>query len=197
MLEQARSRLRETADLHLGWAEHLPFEDNEFDLSTLINTLEFVQDPEEALAEAVRVTRRRLVLGVLNKYAFMAINRRLKGLIGDSIYRQVRFFSVWELKEMIKRVLGPTPIQWGTVIFFPLAFSKVAGTVECHPLFQQNPLGAFIAMQVDICYRFITCKDRLTSPMHKKHGQLPQGSLRVFSPSVWKEKRPPEAILRP
>ena len=76
MLERARSRLRESADLHLGWAEHLPFEDNEFDLSTLINTLEFVQDPEKALAEAFRVTRRRVILGVLNKYALMAINRR-------------------------------------------------------------------------------------------------------------------------
>jgi ubiquinone/menaquinone biosynthesis C-methylase UbiE len=198
MLEQARSRLREGADLHLGWAEHLPFEDNEFDLSTLINTLEFVKDPHKALEEAFRVTRRRVVLGVLNKYALMAINRRLKGLVGDSIYRQARFFSVWELKEMIKRILGPTPVQWGTVIFFPLTFSKVAGTVESHPFFQHNPLGAFIAMKIDICYRFITCKDHLTTPMHKNHGQVPQGTLRVFSPPpAWKEKRPPEAILHP
>jgi ubiquinone/menaquinone biosynthesis C-methylase UbiE len=198
MLERARSRLRASADLHLGWAEHLPFEDNEFDLSTLINTLEFVQDPEQALAEAFRVTRRRVVLGVLNKYAFMAINRRLKALIGDSIYRQARFFSVWELKEMINRILGPTPVRWGTVIFFPLTFSKVARPVEGHPFFQQNPLGAFISMQVDICYHFITCKDHLTAPLHKKHGQLPQGTLRVFSPPpVWKEKRPPEAIIGP
>lgn len=198
MLERARSRLRDSADLHLGWAEHLPFEDNEFELATLINTLEFVKDPEQALAEAFRVTRRRVVLGVLNKYAFMAINRRLKGLISDSIYRQARFFSVWELKQMINRILGPTPVQWGTVIFFPLSFSKVARSVEGHPFFQQNPLGAFIAMQVDICYRFITCKDHLTAPLHKKHGQLPQGTLRVFlPPTPWKDKRPPEVILRP
>jgi ubiquinone/menaquinone biosynthesis C-methylase UbiE len=198
MLERARSRLRESVDLHIGWAEHLPFEDNEFELSALINTLEFVEDPEKALAEAFRVTRRRVVLGVLNKYAFMAINRRLKGLIRDSIYRQARFFSVWELKEMIARILGPTPVRWGTVIFFPLSLSKVARTVEGHPFFQQNPLGAFIAMQVDISYRFITCKDHLTTPLQKKHGQLPQGTLKVYSPPpAWKEKRPPEAILRP
>ena len=198
MLERARSRLRDGADLHLGWAEHLPFDDNEFDLATLINTLEFVNDPEKALAEAFRVTRRRVVLGVLNKYALMAMHRRLKGFVGDSIYRQARFFSVWELKEMIKRIMGPTPIQWGTVIFFPLTFVKVTQTVENNPFFQQNPLGAFIVMQVDICYHFITCQDKLTSPLKKKHGQLPQGTLRVFSPPpVWKEKRPPEAILHP
>ncbi|MEJ2429874.1 MAG: hypothetical protein P8075_13290, partial [Deltaproteobacteria bacterium] len=159
---------------------------------------EFVAEPEKALAEAFRVTRRRVVLGVLNKYALMAINRRLKGLIGDSIYRQARFFSVWELKEMICRMLGPTPVHWGTVIFFPLSLSKVTRTVEGHPFFQQNPLGAFIAMQVDIRYRFITGKDHLTTPLHKKHSQLPQGTLRVFPPpSLRKEKGAPEAILPP
>ncbi len=197
MLEQARSRLRGGADLHLGWAEHLPFEDNEFDLATLINTLEFAKDPDKALAEALRVTRRRVVLGVLNKYALMAMHRRFKGLIEDNVYRQARFFSVWELKEMVKRIMGPTPAQWGTVLFFPLAFVKVTRPVEGNPFFQQNPLGAFIVMRVDVCYRFITSKDHLTTPLHKKHGQLPQGTLRVLSsPPAWKDKQPPEAILR-
>ena len=120
MLDQARSRLRGGADLHLGWAEHLPFEDNEFELSTLINTLEFAQDPEKALSEAFRVTRRRVVLGVLNKYALIAMHRRLRGLLEDTIYRQARFFSVWELKEMVRSILGPTSVDWGTVLFFPL-----------------------------------------------------------------------------
>ena len=198
MLEQARSRLRGSADLHLGWAEHLPFEDDEFDLSTLINTLEFVENPEKALAEAFRVTRRRVVLGVLNKYALMAMHRRLKGLLEDTIYRQARFFSVWELKEMIRKILGPIPVGWGTVLFFPLTFMKVTRAVEDNPLFQQNPLGAFIVMQVDISYSFITCKDPLTGKLHRTHGQAPQSTLKVFSPpAVWKDRQPPEAILRP
>jgi ubiquinone/menaquinone biosynthesis C-methylase UbiE len=198
MLEQARSRLRGGADLHLGWAEHLPFEDNEFDLATLINTLEFAEDPEKALAEAFRVTNRRVVLGVLNKYALMAMHRRLRGLLEDNIYCQARFFSVWELKEMIKKIMGPISIQWGTALFFPPTLGKMTRSVEHNPFFQQNPLGAFIVMKVDISYRFITSKHHLKTPLHKKHGQLPQGSLKVFSPPpVWKEKHPPEAILRP
>ena len=198
MLEQARSRLRGSADLHLGWAEHLPFEDDEFELSTLINTLEFVEDPEKALSEAFRVTRRRVILGVLNKYALMAIQRRLKGLLEDTIYRQARFFSVWDLKEMVKKILGPTPVEWGTVLFFPLTFVRMTRSVERHPLFQRNPLGAFIVMKVDVCYSFTTCKDPLTSQMHHNHGQVPQGTLKVLSPpAIWKEKQPPEATSRP
>jgi ubiquinone/menaquinone biosynthesis C-methylase UbiE len=198
MLEQARSRLRGGADLHLARAEHLPFEDNEFELSTLINTLEFVDEPEKSLSEAIRVTRRRVVLGVLNKYALMAMQRRLKGLLEDTIYRQARFFSVWELKEMVRGILGPAPVEWGTVLFFPLTFVRITRSVEGHPLFQQNPLGAFIVMKVDVCYDFISCKDPLTDTMHHKHGQVPQGTLKVWSaPAAWKEKQPPKAISRP
>jgi hypothetical protein len=160
--------------------------------------LEFAEDPEKALAEAFRVTNRRVVLGVLNKYALMAMHRRLRGLLEDNIYCQARFFSVWELKEMIKKIMGPISIQWGTALFFPPTLGKMTRSVEHHPFFQQNPLGAFIVMKVDIRYRFITSKDHLKTPLHKKHGQLPQGSIKVFSPpQVWKEKHPPEAILRP
>jgi ubiquinone/menaquinone biosynthesis C-methylase UbiE len=198
MLEQARGRLRGGVDLHLGWAEHLPFEDNEFELSTLINTLEFVEEPEKALSEAFRVTRRRVVMGVLNKYALKAMQRRFKGLLEDSIYRQARFFSVWELKEMVRKILGPTTAEWGTVLFFPLTFMKITRSVERHPLFQQNPLGAFIVMKVDVCYSFISCKDPLTGKIHHTQGQVPQGTLKVLTPpALRKESQPPEAISRP
>jgi hypothetical protein len=99
---------------------------------------------------------------------------------------------------MIKKIMGPIPIQWGTALFFPLTLRKITRPVEHHPFFQQNPLGAFIVMKVDICYRFITCKDHLKTPLHKKHGHLPQGSLKVFSPPpVEKKKHPPEAVLHP
>ena len=198
MLEQARSRLRDSVDLHLGSADHLPFEDNEFDLAALINTLEFSNDPVKALAEAFRVTRRRVVLGVLNKYALIAMYRRMKGLLEDNIYRQARFFSVWELKQMIKKVMGPTPVRWGTVIFFPPTLMKITRPVEQNKIFQQNPWGSFIVMAVDISYRFITSQDHLKTPLHKKHGQLHQGTLKIFSPPPGRrEKKSPEAIPHP
>ncbi|UCG13450.1 MAG: methyltransferase domain-containing protein [Deltaproteobacteria bacterium] len=197
MLDQARRRVQGGADLHIGWADHLPFEDNEFDLATLINTLEFVDEPEKALTEAFRVSRRRVALGVLNKYAFMAMQRRLKGLLADSVYKRARFFSVWELKDMVHRIMGPTPIRWGTVLFFPLSFMRITRPVERHPFFQQNPLGAFIVMIVDISYRFIACRDHLTARLRGKREQLPQGTLKIFTlPKSWQERQP-EAPQRP
>lgn len=192
MLDRARRRLSSGVELYRGWAEHLPFEDNEFDLATMINTLEFVDDPQKTLAEAIRVTRRRLLLGVLNKYALLSMHRRLKGLLRDSFYRHARFFSVWELKEMVHNVLGPTAIRWGTVLFFPLPLARITGAVERHSLFQQNPCGAFIVMRVDISYRFIVCKDPLTTALKQRQGQLPQGSLKAYCLSH--PRQPPGAI---
>ena len=60
MLDIARSRLGHRASLELGRAEDLPFDDNEFDITTLILTLEFLDDPLAALQEAGRVTRDRI-----------------------------------------------------------------------------------------------------------------------------------------
>lgn len=195
MLEQARRRLHPGVELTHGWAEHLPFADNEFDLSMMINTLEFLDNPEDALVEAIRVTRRRLVLGVLNRYALMTMHRRLRGWLEDTFYRHARFFSVWELKEMVQKIVGPNPIRWGTVPFFPRPFMQVTRTLEEQAFFQYNPCGRLIVMSVDMCYRMIACKEPLTVPLGQPHGQIPQGTLKAFFlPPTWDEKQPPRAL---
>ncbi len=66
MLARAREKLGPHADLRLGTAEELPFSDNEFDVVSLVTSLEFTADPEQAVAEAIRVCRiRRLVRRLL------------------------------------------------------------------------------------------------------------------------------------
>jgi SAM-dependent methyltransferase len=195
MLEQARLRLHSGVDLVPGSAEHLPFSDNEFDLSMMINTLEFVDDPEDALAEACRVTRRRLVLGVLNRYGLTSMHRRLKGWLGDTFYRHARFYSIWELRAMVHRILGPNPVRWGTVPLFPLPLLQVARILEGQAFFQQNPCGRLIVMSVDMCYRMIATKEPLTVPLGRTEGHIPQGTLKAFFlPRSWRGNRPPGAL---
>lgn len=60
MLEQARRRARDLhldADLRVGDAEHLPFDDATFDTVTAVLSLCTIPRPEVALAEARRVLR--------------------------------------------------------------------------------------------------------------------------------------------
>ena len=54
----------------------LPFATQAFDLVALITTLEFTPDPVHVLAEALRVARHGLILGVLNRQS--VLGRQLK-----------------------------------------------------------------------------------------------------------------------
>ncbi len=150
MLGIAKERLGHRAELHLGTAEDLPFEDNTFHVATLITTLEFVDDPQKALQEACRVTKDRLFLGVLNRYAIKSIERRLKGIFSETIYNRARFFSVLELKSQVRQALGEAPLKWRTVHHLPASLKRYTAFLEKSPLVQYLPFGTFIGMAVSL-----------------------------------------------
>lgn len=157
MLDIAVKKTGHRADLHRGYAEKLPFEDNSFAYACLNSTLEFVEDPNRALAEAFRVTKDRVFLGVLNKFAIKGIQRRIKGIFIESIYNRAKFFSIWELKQMIQSLLGDVPLQWRTVCQFPATGGRVAAKLdrlERSDFVQRCPFGEFTGMVVTLVPRF-------------------------------------------
>jgi SAM-dependent methyltransferase len=162
MLNLARLRLPSRVSLERGYAEDLHFPDNSFDTVALINTLEFVSDPLQALREACRVAREKIFLGILNKYSLIAWLHRLERLWKPSIYEQARFFGVFELQRLVREVLnGPVPIQWRTCLTFPLCTLAPLQALERSPHFQWHPLGHFIAMSVDLRYILRTLQQPL------------------------------------
>jgi ubiquinone/menaquinone biosynthesis C-methylase UbiE len=156
MLEVAKKRLGHRGDLRQGSAEDLPFEDNSFNIATLVTTLEFVDDPYKALEEAFRVAKDRVFLGVLNRYALKALERRVKGMFSKSIYNQAKFFSVWELKRQVRQILGKTPVRWGTTPQLPISLRQYTQSIEKYFLVQKSPFGTFIGMAVPVVPRYRT-----------------------------------------
>ena len=123
-------------------ARRLPFADGAFDLAAFITTLEFLRQPQEALAEARRVARRGMVLGVLNRWSVLGLQRRLAGLFRRTVYDAARFYGVGELKRLATggctRSIagGKTHIVWRTTLFprrWPWAQARL-------------PWGGFIGM---------------------------------------------------
>lgn len=53
MLDIAFKKVGHRVDLHRGFAEDLPFDDNSFNYACFITTLEFVDDPRKAIEEAL------------------------------------------------------------------------------------------------------------------------------------------------
>jgi len=166
MLEAARGRLGAGVPLHLGFAEHLPFDDCEFDLCTLITSLEFVADAAQALAEAARVARRRVLVGMLNPYSSHGIECLVRGLVGHGVWRQARLYSPWQMRRLATRVLGPLPLRWRSALVLPPAVSQRAPGLERRLSFGTNPFGAFVAMTIDtVCrYRFEQTPLRAMAP---------------------------------
>lgn len=122
-----------------GDALVLPFPTKSFDLVALITTLEFLSDPGQALAEAIRVARQGLILGVLN--AQSRLGRQYKRE-GGPVWEAARFFTPEELKRMILEVTGQKaavvwrttlwplwpgalPLPWGGFIGMAVKFSEV------------------------------------------------------------------------
>jgi ubiquinone/menaquinone biosynthesis C-methylase UbiE len=164
MLKVARDKLGPGADLRLGGAEDLPFDDNSFDIVTLVTSLEFCEHPFRALAEASRVARAQLFIGVLNRLSANGIHRKVEGLFCPTLFRHARFYSILELRYMLRRVLGVCRMNWGSVIWLPLRFHAWDGAMARWIPRRRNPFGAFLAMRVDILYTHQAVLNPLTSP---------------------------------
>ncbi len=167
MLDVASKNIGNRADLHRGFAEDLPFDDNSFNYACLMTTLEFVENPKKALEEACRVAKDKIFLGVLNRYAIKGVQRRIKGVFTRTIYNQACFFSIWELKGIIRSLLGDVPISWRTVLQFSASPGLITSKIEQFSLMQKCPFGAFIGMSVTPVPRFRTRP--LTVPYKTKH----------------------------
>jgi len=68
--------------------------------------------------EALRVCRRGVVLGVLNRWSVLALQRRLAGLFRKTVYDAAHFYSVGELKRLLRSITGrKAHIVWRTTLF--------------------------------------------------------------------------------
>jgi ubiquinone/menaquinone biosynthesis C-methylase UbiE len=146
MLQAAARRLGPGAKLSLGQANELGFADNSFDIVAIITVLEFLSDPAGALKEAARVSRGKIYIGVLNKTSFLGISRRVEGKFRESIYNQAKFYTIWEIAKMVRRVLDKVSLTWESVLFFPLRWHRYGHRVDRFLSFQRNPFGAFLGI---------------------------------------------------
>jgi len=172
MLDIASRNLGNRADFHRGYAEDLPFDDNSFNHAMFMTTLEFVEDPGKAIEEACRVAKDRIFLGVLNKYALKGILRRVTGMFSSSIYNRAVFFSVWELKEIVRRVAGDSPMSWRTICQVPGSSGFLTPWVENSGLLQRCPFGAFTGMVVTLTPRFRTRPMKMRIPSGRPSGAV-------------------------
>ncbi len=153
MIDKARERLGQRCTLRTGMAEALPFDDNEFDLAVLINTLEFLDDPLQALREAGRVTNRKVFIGVLNSLSWSGVKRRVQGYFGDSLFGRADFFNLWGLKSLIRQAYGPVPVSWSCIRIRPPLVDEIGPFGKDLWNWKRSPFASFLTISATMVYR--------------------------------------------
>lgn len=125
-----------------GRAEHLPFEDERFDYAAAVTSLCFIEQPAAALAEMWRVSRRGIVLGLLNRHSLLYVKKQ-----GRGGYAGARWDTWAAVRGWIER-LAPRPVACThrTAILLP-GGGPLARLAE-RLLFGVLPWGGFLAVWI-------------------------------------------------
>jgi len=97
-------------------AHALPFADLSFDIVISVAALCFMQDEHRALAEMLRVARRRVVLGLLNRRSLLYLNHGRNG--GRGGYRGARWHTAREARSLFD-ALATANVETRCAVFLP------------------------------------------------------------------------------
>ena len=140
-LEFARRHSPETVRFLHGDATCLPFEDRSFDNVMSVAALCFVPQWQEAVAEIVRVSRRRFTLGLLNRNSLLWLQKGRGG--GSGAYRGVHWHTAAEIAPVLTS-LPVTDVRYTFGVFLP-GGSAIARLAE-RALPATLPMGSFMAV---------------------------------------------------
>ena len=115
-LDYARAHSSPALSWVEGDARALPFADASFDHVLSIAALCFVEDERQAVAEAVRVARRRFAIGWLNRASLLYWQKGRHG--GSGAYRGARWHSTREVQALFAG-LPVKNLKLRSAIFLP------------------------------------------------------------------------------
>ncbi len=133
----AQERLGAQSSVNLGEAYNLPYEDNSFDAVLMVNSLEYMDRPAVALAEAARVASGRLCVITFNSCS-------LTRVFLNPFMRPLHFMGLWRLKSLLHQVLGPSPHIWR------------AASLNARPLVGHFPCMGLMGLCAAVSPRFMT-----------------------------------------
>ncbi|MBI5937310.1 MAG: class I SAM-dependent methyltransferase [Betaproteobacteria bacterium] len=124
-----------------GDGTHLAFADKQFDAAVAVASLCFVEDQIGFVREMLRVARRRIVLGLLNRHSLLHLQKGRDG--GQGGYRSAHWHSLGEARALLHEV-GLSDSAHGSAVFLPNG-GGLAQAIE-RVLPARWPFGAFLAV---------------------------------------------------
>ncbi len=140
MLNVSRKLWR--GQLTRGDSARLPFKDDSFDLAAFITCLEFMPKPVEVLREGVRVAKRGLVIGLMNRHGVSTIRRTVQVWFGrNPFYRHAHFYSLGQIRSLLGQATGQDlELEWRATLL-PKPFGERITKI---------PFGDFLGVTVKL-----------------------------------------------
>ena len=113
-----------------GDARELPFENASFDHVLSITALCFIDDERQAVAECVRVVRRRFAIGWLNRHSLLYWQKGRDG--GSGAYRGARWHTAGEVRALFVG-LPVRNLTLCSAIYLPSGTSSARALEQCIP----------------------------------------------------------------
>jgi ubiquinone/menaquinone biosynthesis C-methylase UbiE len=111
MLEIARNKLGEKADLRVGDSESLPFEDDSFEMVTCTDSFHHYPHPENVLAEVRRVLKPKGILLIADPWAPTPFRQLVNIFMHFSKGGDVKIYSESEIRELLENTCFKI-IEW-------------------------------------------------------------------------------------
>lgn len=122
-------------------AQKLPFSDQSFDVLSFMTCTEYMKDLRPVFREARRIGKQGFVLGIMNKWSFPTIRRKIQVLLGKNpFYTTAMFRSPAQIRHICEEVFAKEPFEFDWI---GTAFPKFLGLRTA-----QKPLASFVAIAV-------------------------------------------------
>jgi ubiquinone/menaquinone biosynthesis C-methylase UbiE len=130
----------------IAQAESLPFKGGSFDISISITSINFFKNPAKAISEAVRVSKSKVFLGVLNKWSILSLFKKIKGFLKETSYADACFYSQREITNIISTFpqIKGVKSQYTYFLPFPKIHRILSGIERIIPSYL--PFGGFIGI---------------------------------------------------
>jgi ubiquinone/menaquinone biosynthesis C-methylase UbiE len=121
----------------------LPFKDKSVDVVAFITSLEFMPNATLAICEAARVGKIGIIIGLMNKNSPSTLKKRIQAARKkSSFYRQAKFYSISDVKNLLKKNPGKLEITFWTSTVFSKPFDNMESS--------RFPFGAFLGIAIKL-----------------------------------------------
>ena len=115
----------------------------------LLTVLEYVDNPEDVLREAIRVSHRGVIIGFMNSFSLYQIQRRLHRPTLEYRHRRHNL-NFWSLARMVRRIRPKATLSFRSVLLGPPNTWKKEGLWgKINSLQTPLPIGAYLSLCID------------------------------------------------